>query len=205
MHYPSYAVKNFFTHQGLGSYNPAPMLNRLPVDVNPFRLVEQRKTLIGQMPLRQLPRVAEMALAGTEDFVVEMEFTRSLSGLPLIQGSVRGTVVLECQRCMQPLQFLVDSPLRIALTTFESDERPEQEGLEAWLVEDERLFIQDFVEDEILLALPLAAKHEQCKPPRELIEALPTDLPETQDGQTDVTANAKKHPFAVLKNWKKTE
>ncbi len=70
-------------------------------------------------------------------------------------------------------------PIQVALTTFESDERPEQEGLEAWLVEDERLFIQDFVEDEILLALPLVAKHEQCEPVRKLIEALPSDEPVT--------------------------
>lgn len=189
----------------MDSYNRALMLNRLPVEVNPFRLVEQKKRLTGVVPLKQLSRLAEMALPETEDFSVELDFTRSTSNLPMVQGYVRGTVMLECQRCLQPIQYRIDSPVRVALTTFQSDERPEQEGLEAWLVEDDRLFLMDFVEDEILLALPFVAKHEQCEPVRPLIEALPTDIPAITSGQEDDPAQAKKNPFAVLKDWKKTE
>ncbi|MEN9501967.1 MAG: hypothetical protein RI964_1252 [Pseudomonadota bacterium] len=184
------------------------MLNRLPVEVNPFRLVEQRKCLTGILPSKQMPRLADVALEGSEDVSVKLEFVRSPHGLPMIDGYVRGRVVLECQRCLQPVQFLLDAPIHVALTTFQSDDRAEQEGLESWLVEDERLFIQDFVEDEILLALPFVAKHEQCEPARPLIEAvmeLPQESPVIQVAQVDEQANAKKNPFAVLKDWKKTE
>lgn len=181
------------------------MLNRLPVDVNPFKLVEQGRCLAGVMPLQQLPRLVEVALSGTQDITVTLDFTRSVGGRPMIKGHIHGNVVLECQRCMQPVTIALDVPVEVALTTFESDERPEQEGLEAWLVEDERLFIQDFVEDEILLALPLAAKHEQCEPVRKLIEALPSDVVLTESGQEDSAVITKKNPFAVLKDWKKTE
>lgn len=205
MDYPSKKARNFFTHHRLDSYNPAPMLNRLPVDVNPFKLVEQERCLTGVLPLRQLPRLAGVVLAGSEDFTVQLAFTRSIGGRPMIKGYVRGNILLECQRCLQPVHLAFDAPIQVALTTFESDERPEQEGLEAWLVEDERLFIQDFVEDEILLALPLVAKHEQCEPVRKLIEALPSDEPVATSEQTDTKANAKKNPFAVLKDWKKPE
>lgn len=181
------------------------MLNRLPVDVNPFRLVEQKKCLTGLMPFQQMPRLAEVALAETGDFAVELEFTRSISGLPIIQGHVRGTAMLECQRCMQAVEFPIDCPIQVALTTFQSDERPEQEGFEAWLVEDDRLFLQDFVEDEILLALPLVARHEQCEPVRELIEALPSEIAATQVSQAEDAPEGRKNPFAVLKDWNKTE
>ena len=189
----------------MDSYNRALMLNRLPVDVNPFRLVEQKKRLTGAMPFQQMPRLAETALPETGAFEVDLEFTRSISGLPIIQGHVRGTVMLECQRCLQPVEFPVDSEIQVALTTFQTDERPEQEGFEAWLVEDDRLFLQDFIEDEILLALPLVARHEQCEPVRELIEALPSEIPATEASQTDDVPEGKKNPFAVLKDWKKTE
>jgi uncharacterized protein len=181
------------------------MLNRLPVDVNPFKLVEQGRCLAGVMPLQQLPRLVGVVLAGSQDVAVTLDFTRSVGGRPMIKGHIRGNVVLECQRCMQPVTIPLDVPVEVALTTFESDERPEQEGLEAWLIEDERLFIQDFVEDEILLALPLAAKHEQCEPVRKLIEALPSDVLLTESGQEDSMVSTKKNPFAVLKDWKKTE
>ncbi|MBU0655593.1 MAG: DUF177 domain-containing protein [Gammaproteobacteria bacterium] len=181
------------------------MLNRLPVDVNPFRLVEQKKCMTGLVLLKQMPRLAEVALAETGDFEVELEFTRSISRLPMIKGHVRGIVVQECQHCLQPVEIAIDNPIQVALTTFESDERPEQEGLEAWLVEDDRLFIQDFIEDEILLALPLVARHEQCEPVRELIEALPSEIAATQASQEDDAPEGKKNPFAVLKDWKTTE
>jgi uncharacterized protein len=157
------------------------------------------------MPLQQLPRLVDVVLAGSQDVAVTLDFTRSVGGRPMIKGHIRGNVVLECQRCMQPVTIPLDVPVEVALTTFESDERPEQEGLEAWLIEDERLFIQDFVEDEILLALPLAAKHEQCEPVRKLIEALPSDVVLTESGQEDSAVITKKNPFAVLKDWKKTE
>ncbi|MEB4589909.1 YceD family protein [Candidatus Thiothrix sp. Deng01] len=182
------------------------MLNRLPVDVNPFRLVEQKKCLAGVLPFQQLPRLAEVALPESGDFAVELEFTRSTSGLPIVMGHVHGIVMLECQRCLQAMEFPIDNAVQVALTTFQSDERPEQEGFEAWLVEDDRLFLQDFIEDEILLALPLVARHEQCEPARELIEALPSDMAATQASQTDDDEpEGQKNPFAVLKDWKKTE
>ncbi|WP_228292226.1 YceD family protein [Candidatus Thiothrix anitrata] len=161
--------------------------------------------MAGVMPLQQLPRLVDVVLAGSQDVAVTLDFTRSVGGRPMIKGHIRGNVVLECQRCMQPVTIPLDVPVEVALTTFESDERPEQEGLEAWLIEDERLFIQDFVEDEILLALPLAAKHEQCEPVRKLIEALPSDVVLTESGQGDSAVITKKNPFAVLKDWKKTE
>lgn len=118
--------------------------------------------MTGILPSKQMPRLADVALEGSEDVSVKLEFVRSPHGR-MIDGYVRGRVVLECQRCLQPVQFLLDAPIHVALTTFQSDDRAEQEGLESWLVEDERLFIQDFVEDEILLALPFVAKHEQCE------------------------------------------
>lgn len=154
-----------------------------------------------------MTRLNEVVLPEIGDFEVELEFTRSISGLPMIQGAVRGHVTLECQRCMQPLHVAIDSTVEVALTVHQVDERPEKEGLESWLVEDERLFIQDFVEDEVLLALPLVAKHESCEPIRELIEALPTDeVPAIDESmQADGESAEKENPFAILKDWKKTE
>jgi len=180
------------------------MLYRLPVEVNPFRLVEQKKRLIGIVPLLNMKRLAEIALDGSEGFTVDLNFGRSSSNLPMVTGRVQGKVVLACQRCLEPLPFVVDSQIQVALTAFQSDERPEQEGYETCLVEDERLFILDFVEDEILLALPLVARHEQCEPVRPLIEALPPATPEPEVPQVE-SGKVKQNPFAVLKDWKKTE
>lgn len=175
------------------------MSNRLPIEVNPFRLIEQRRSLMGVLPLQQLPRVRELAAESTDsEFVVEMVFTHSASGLPLITGSVKGELVLSCQRCLKPVGVKVDTQINVVLTTSQVDREPEEEGYELYIVDDERIFVRDFIEDEILLALPVVPRHEHCQPVKPLFEGSPADL-------EDSAAEEKANPFAALKDWKKSE
>ena len=105
------------------------MLNRLPVEVNPFRLVEQRKLLSGILPLKHMERLKELTVADSDDLQVNLEFTRTQSGLSLVIGSVKGKLMLECQRCLQPLEYMVDQPIQVALTASQSDQRPNKKVL----------------------------------------------------------------------------
>ena len=176
------------------------MSNRLPIEVNPFRLIEQRRTLTGSLPLAQLPRVQALAVdAAEQEFAVEMIFTHSSSGLPLIAGSVKGELALTCQRCLEPVYVKVDAALNIVLTTSQTDREPEEEGYELYIVDDERIFVRDFIEDEILLALPVVPRHEACQTLRPLQEVSPDKLRE------HLAAEGKANPFAALKDWKKSE
>lgn len=204
----------FFTVQWLATYNPALMSNRLPVEVDPFRLIEQRRQLSGIIPLSQLPRVKALAVLDGEsvlhEFQVNLEFQRSDSGLPMISGRVQGVVPVQCQRCLGAVTIDVDSTVNVVLTTSEIDRQPEEQGYELYIVTDERLFLQDFIEDEILLALPLVARHDTCSAAKELTEVLPREMAQLEqagqsDGQTQDTGHedVQDNPFAVLKDWKK--
>ncbi|PIE00395.1 MAG: hypothetical protein CSA79_04030 [Thiothrix nivea] len=179
------------------------MSNRLPVEVNPFRLIEQRRQLSGMVQMSNLPRLCELLMPGTDTgkFDVELEFMHSPSQLPLISGQVSGQVILECQRCLEPVKVDVDARINVVVTASHTDRRPEEEGYELCIIEDERLFLQDFIEDEILLTLPGVPRHEQCEPVR-LIREIP-DVNDADDEQSAQEEN--ENPFAVLKDWKKTE
>ena len=188
------------------------MSNRLPVEVNPFRLIEQRRQLSGTMPLLLLPRVKKAAMVDdasiSYEFQVDLEFQRSDSGLPMIGGRVQGVVPVQCQRCLDTVMGDVDSTVNVVLTTSELDRKPEEQGYELYIVSDERLFLQDFIEDEVLLALPLVARHALCSPAKELTEIQPDEMSQLirqSDGQTQDTGQQerKDNPFAVLKDWKK--
>ncbi len=190
----------FFTAWGLGSYNPALMSNRLPIEINPFRLIEQRKLLVGAISLPQLPRLRALVVAESEaDFAVEMDFVHSLSGLPMIKGHVSGQVTLECQRCLEPVVVGIHTDLNVVVTESQTDREPEQEGYEICIVDNERLFLQDFIEDEILLALPVVPRHSDCQPVRPLRDAAFDEALEYS------VSEGKKNPFDALKDWKKTE
>ncbi|MEZ5477303.1 MAG: YceD family protein [Thiolinea sp.] len=180
------------------------MSNRLPVEVNPFRLIEQRRQLSGVMPLAQLSRLRELVVQDEGEFAVELDFAHSASGLPLISGQVTGHVELACQRCLKPVPFAIDARINVVVTPSQTDRQPEEEGFEICIVEDDRLFLQDFIEDEILLALPLVPRHEHCEPVRPLREVAVDEQVADDDEQVQPQTE-RDNPFAVLKDWKKTE
>ncbi|MCB1622394.1 MAG: DUF177 domain-containing protein [Thiothrix sp.] len=178
------------------------MSDRLPIEINPWRLIEQRRQLHGVLPLAQLPRVQEVTVADTAgEFEVSLDFLTSESGLPMIEGWVRGRLELVCQRCLEPMSQAVDAVVRVVLTASQTDRQPEEAGYELCIVDDERLHLPDFVEDEILLALPASPRHESCEPARPLQEVSAVELAE-------IEGQGRANPFAALKNlkdWNKTE
>ena len=172
------------------------MSSRLPVEVNPYRFIEQQRILIGGIAVSKLPRLKDILTSNDGDVAVRLEFIRSANNLPMIIGHLSVELSLVCQRCVQPMLHKVDTDVSLVLVTSDEQCVQLQEGYDTWLVEDEKVFLQDFIEDELMLALPLAAMHEQCEAARPFIEGLPSD-------ETNEPAEGKKaNPFAVLKDLK---
>ncbi len=104
---------------------------------------------------------------------------------------------MTCQRCLKGTEELFETKLEVVLVSSDAQAEKLQEGFDTWLVEEQQIFLRDFIEDEILLALPLVIAHDECDAARKLIEALPEDeISEAQ--QVD------DNPFAVLKELKKS-
>ena len=170
-------------------------IQRLPVEVDPFKLVEQGRQFEGRIPLGDFPRLQDLLYVDNKKLVeVDLEFTRTETGLPIIKGQIKAEMQMVCNRCLDSTGLLVDAKPEVVLVS--SDEQAErlQEGFDIWLVEDQKLFIQDFIEDELLLAMPLVISHDECEPARELIEALPEDENSEEQQQ--------ENPFAALKDLK---
>ena len=100
-----------------------------------------------------------------------------------------------CNRCLDGTDVIIDSQLEVVLVSNDEQAERLQEAFDICLVEDQKLFLQDFIEDEILLAMPIVILHDQCEPAKELIEA----LPENEDTEAQQKED---NPFAVLKDLK---
>jgi len=123
-------------------------------------------SLSGTLPLAGLPRLVDL-LASTKG-----EASWSLTGgvdrieRPYLRLKVQVEVQLVCQRCMKPLSFFVNADT--VLTQFPDEEKLDEaveqdEDLEGILIDPE-LDVEVLIEDEILLALPYAPRHERCDP-----------------------------------------
>ncbi len=214
---------------------------RLPVEVDPFRLVEQGRMLQGKLAVKDFPRLQDLLFHGenTADEIsteinleasnaetaglaehdeaqvlVKLEFGRNESGLAVVNGVIKCELNMSCQRCLNAVKTPFESALSVAFVHSDTQAETLQEGYDTWLVEDDRLFLRDFIEDEILLALPAMIAHdlddrkqrEQCKPPQFQGELLNDEKSAKQDREKgkgkEQDAQQKENPFDVLKDLK---
>lgn len=90
----------------------------------------------------------------------------STEGKPRLQLYVQGTLQLSCQRCLEPFEFELDITSNFTIVADEqaiepvSDDRDDED----YLVAETQMQVIELIEDEVLLALPLAPKHgdNQC-------------------------------------------
>lgn len=164
------------------------MLNRILIDPQAFAMQEQ--VLADKVCLKDLDE--RTWLADIADTSVEIHYT--ISGgtdtwqRPFLDLAVSGSLLLNCQRCMQPTEFVLDEQVRIVLFHYESDldeAMIANDELEGMVLENE-LDILTLVEDQILMALPISPKHKQC-----------------HNIDLDTVDQDKPNPFAVLAGLKK--
>ncbi len=75
---------------------------------------------------------------------------------------VTGNVAVPCQRCLEPMMMALDIKSEFILVNDESEIPPEEDDVEDhdYLIAEAEMDLLQLVEDEILLALPYAPKHE---------------------------------------------
>lgn len=86
----------------------------------------------------------------------------SQDGRLRLQLYVHGVLQLNCQRCLEAFEFELDIASSFFIVPDESAIPPSEEETddEDYLVAETQMQVINFIEDEILLALPLAPKHE---------------------------------------------
>lgn len=87
-------------------------------------------------------------------------------GRPQLRCSVKGSVEMQCQRCLQPVSVAVDSDRLLYLAASEAEaDRLEtalaDEDIEV-IVAGQDLDLAGVVEDEVLLSLPIVPVHANC-------------------------------------------
>lgn len=120
-------------------------------------------TLERQYSLADLPRLKEAGAREGSVVTVAFGFSR-FENRVAIDGSLAGSVVLTCQRCLRPVSVPLQESFKVVIVRDEAELDQEPGGYEAVLGDPARLDLQSLAEDQALLALPLVARHEpgQC-------------------------------------------
>ena len=120
--------------------------------------------LDGVWPLADFPRLRPSLLSDVGAIEYSLKGVSDAQDRPALQLTIRGALQLRCQRCLAPLEFplRIEAVLALARSQAEIDALPvEAEGPD-WIVAGKGMEVHDLLEDELLLAVPYAPRHEHC-------------------------------------------
>ena len=135
--------------------------------IDSLEFARDGRSIAGEIALKELGRLADVLVDDAGVLAVELSGERDQEGRCFLGLRVTGDLNLRCQRCLQPMGFAVDVDSRLMLVA-PGDAWPDEElvddGTDA--IEASREFaVLPLVEEEVLLALPIVARHEDCRPP----------------------------------------
>jgi uncharacterized protein len=168
--------------------------------IEPFSLATQGRTLEGRIPLAALQRLAPLLRSTEGEVAYTLHFEVDQGGVPRVKGHVEATLMLQCQRCMMDMPFVVSNPVQLGIVRTRQAAEQLPANLEPLLVDAEGVTVGSIVEDELILALPVVAMHElEACPEGEAIRHKPGADQEDASAESEQREN----PFAVLAQLKK--
>ncbi|MCW8918076.1 MAG: YceD family protein [Gammaproteobacteria bacterium] len=167
---------------------------RLPVHIDPLRMAETGRLLEGRYAIADLERLHDLLLESSGEVVVSLEFGIDAEGIRYMKGRLQGAVPLECQRCLQPMQAPIDSTFALGLVRSIEAAEKLPAHYEPLLLEGDTLFLRDVIEDELILALPLVAKHDESQ----CIEVKQRVAAAVKRNDYERGEDKKANPFAAL-------
>jgi len=168
------------------------MSQRLPVFINPEHACARRLMANGVLMLENMQRLRDRLLEPYGEVSVDLSFSQEGRNKRL-DGTIKGKMVVECQRCMEPMQIDVDHQFKLAFISSDAEVDSLLPDEEPCLIGGEDLVLSDIIEDELELLLPMIVMHEneQCNKEKY------TNSEDARD-----TEDEKDNPFSILADLK---
>jgi uncharacterized protein len=106
--------------------------------------------------VEQLPRLEEAGALDGSRIDVRLRFSL-FDGRPAVDGTLSGSVLLSCQRCMQAVALPIDERFQVVLVQQERADEPG--GYEPVIADPAHFDVRWLTEEQALLALPLVPMH----------------------------------------------
>lgn len=157
--------------------------------INSLSFAREGRSLQGELPLSGLERLQDVLadVSGTVRYSLQGRVSRQ--GKPQLLLDVEGLAPVVCQRCLGLYAYplLIASTLELIADEAEISQDELEDDSRDFLVAQKEMDVAALIEDEIILALPSAPRHEEC------------ELPGSSERGTKVS------PFAALSALKDKE
>lgn len=135
--------------------------------INPLKFALEGASLDGAIAVARLDRLHDVLRKDEGAIQYSLQGGVNPEGKPTLTLSLAGSLTLECQRCLNELQFPVQlrEELIVAKNEKEMDLITSAENTQECILARDNVSVPDLVEDEILLELPISARHRDCAYP----------------------------------------
>lgn len=170
------------------------MSERLPDFIDPVLFAEKRSILSGAIEITSLDRLSD--LVAESDGCVEVEALFAKEGKrPVVSGSIKTSLTLTCQSCLQPLPWPLDIAFKLGVVSSLQEAEQLEVDCEPLLYQGGKVSFNALIEDEILLALPDYPKHGY--------DCLKRGSSKNNDFNDQNNPGKADNPFSVLAKLKK--
>jgi uncharacterized protein len=136
---------------------------RFPL-IDGFEFAAAGGSLHGAWPVSVFPRLRDQLHDDSGTVEYEVRGGRDAHGRPQLALRATAKLQLTCQRCLGAVQWALDAQanLLLAASQAEIDAEPITAEMPERIVAHREMSVRDLIEDELLLALPFAPRHENC-------------------------------------------
>lgn len=117
--------------------------------------------LRGELAIAELERLQEFLHSNQGSLAYVLSGKTSAKGESLLECSIDGTLVLQCQRCLEALEFPLHfvSTLKVVKGLTQFDDVGDEEETVDSIPASAAMNVQALIEEEILLNLPISPLH----------------------------------------------
>ena len=164
------------------------LFEAIPSHFNPWKFAQEQRQLDLSLPLEKSQELVGIYGKNGQINAQLRGFVDS-QGYSHLAGSISTELPEHCQRCLESMNLAISQNFDYVLIRHGGQEEAvEAEGKESFICPEDELDLAWFLEEEVLLAIPMIVKHQQCEAPHYERE--------------EFVHEEKPNPFAVLKNLK---
>ena len=137
----------------------------LPEKIPAFRFAEASTFVKGTLLIKDMHRLCSSLFEKEGLVSVEMQFGMDAEKIALVRGRVEASLMLQCQRCMEPYRHKVASDFVSGIVKTEEAASRLPDSYDVILSEDGTFLVQERIEDELMISLPIVPMHDlrECK------------------------------------------
>jgi len=168
----------------------------LPARVNHRKLASENRKLEGTLQLSDFRRLTDSLLEEKGEVSALLAFRKAGKQASLVVGDASVTVSLLCQNCLTPVDYELKAHLHHVIVNTEEALSSLAEDVDGILSPEDLITTVELIEDELILSLPMVARHKSK-------DCVVKDYEAAEDDNQEVEASSETYkPFAGLAELK---